>query len=662
MNTATPAWLRGIWSAFVAPPNDPELVYAQFEAFSRQMPILYVTAMANTGALAFTYFHLAPSVLTVVIPGVLCVCCTARLLFWAGAYRRPIAQLEALRQADRSRWLATALGVGFTAWSLSLIRYGDVAAKFHVAFYMAVTVITCISCLMHFRAVALRVTAIGIVPFTIYFCASANPVFIAIALDFVVVVIGMIYILMLNYETFSKLNLSQRELTARQAETQRLSDENSRLASQDALTGLPNRRMFLMNLERVLERARTPGAGCALALVDLDGFKGVNDTYGHGAGDRLLAEVGCRLLSIASEEVFVARLGGDEFGVTFFAGAAGLDAAALGRKLSVLLRGPYLTGDIAADVSGSIGLVTSQSGKTHSSQMLERADFALYRAKETRTGQAIVFSREHETVIDARRRVEQALHRADLAAELWPAFQPIVDNQKCRVIGFEALARWTSPLIGAVGPDIFIKAAERERLIGEITQIMLKKALAAASCWPPELRISFNLSAQDIINPETVSHVCRIIAQSGVAPERISIEITETAALLDFEQATLALAALRKLGVRISLDDFGTGYSSLAHVHRLKPDSIKIDRSFVIDVQTSKTSRDIIRTIVSLCDNLDLGCVVEGVETRGQERLLDQLGCRIMQGYLFARPMQGNAVAAFLKGFGVPALVQAQAG
>ena len=368
--------------------------------------------------------------------------------------------------------------------------------------------------------------------------------------------------------------------------------------------------MFLMTLETVLQRTRGSGPGCALALVDLDGFKHVNDTYGHAAGDRLLAEVGSRLLSLQSGAIFVARLGGDEFGVAALAETPDFDVTALGRRLSLLLKGPYLVGDICANVSGSVGLVTYTGGQTNCRQLLERADFALYTAKETRTGHAVVFSHEHEAEINGRRRLEQALHRANFDAEMWPVFQPIIDSLTGRVIGFEALARWTSPTIGTVAPDIFIKGAERERLVGEITRVMLKKSLHAAAGWPANLGVSFNLSAQDIINPETMGDVCRIIEQGGVAPGRISIEITETAVLLDFVQAVQALKALRQLGVSISLDDFGTGYSSLAHVHQLKPDSIKIDRSFIVDLQSSKTSRDIVRTIVTLCQNLELGCVV----------------------------------------------------
>ena len=661
MKSALPSQLREWWLLFIGQGDDVELACAQLEAVSRQMPILYITIIVNALALAFTHLHSAPFILVVAIPAVLCVSCTARLVFWARSSGRQLPQLDAVRLGRRTNWLATAMGAGFTAWALSLFPYGSVAAQFHVVFFVSVSAIPCIFCLTHFRAAALRVTVIVIVPFTLYLCASGNPVFIAVAVNFVVVSVGMICILMLNYDTFAKLNHSQRELTIRQAETQTLSNENGRLASLDALTGLPNRRMFLMKLEATLDRACKQGRGCALALVDLDGFKGVNDTYGHAAGDRLLTEVGMRLRSIQSEAVFVARLGGDEFGVTLLADGARLDAAALGRTLSALLKGPYLAGDISADVSGSVGVATSGREQTRAGQLLDRADFALYRAKELRTGHAVVFSSEHESVIEARRRLEQALHRADFSAEIWPAYQPIVDSVAGHVTGFEALARWLSPTIGVVAPDVFIKAAERERLIGQITRVMLKKALREAASWPADLRININFSAQDIINPETIEDVCRIIKDSGVAPGRISIEITETAVLLDFEQATLGLKALRELGAQISLDDFGTGYSSLSHVHRLKPDRIKIDRSFVVDVLTNKTSRDLVRTIVTLCQNLDLACVVEGVETRAQERLLVSLGCRLMQGYLFGRPMPRESVLAFLDGFGASPLIHAHA-
>jgi predicted signal transduction protein with EAL and GGDEF domain len=232
-----------------------------------------------------------------------------------------------------------------------------------------------------------------------------------------------------------------------------------------------------------------------------------------------------------------------------------------------------------------------------------------------------------------------------MARDMRLVFQPIHDAAASRTIGFEALARWNSPSRGPVRPDVFIAAAERSDLISRLTEALLPQALAAAAAWPAGLSVSFNLSTRDLASPDVMRRIGALIAGSGVAPSRINFEVTETALMRDFDQAREALLALKRLGVGISLDDFGTGYSSLNYVRRLPIDRIKIDRSFITDIEADGGSRSIVKTVVDLCGNLGLECVVEGVETTVQARILRELGCCVMQGYLFGRPMDGSAAA-----------------
>lgn len=236
------------------------------------------------------------------------------------------------------------------------------------------------------------------------------------------------------------------------------------------------------------------------------------------------------------------------------------------------------------------------------------------------------------------------MRHSNLGNEMWVAFQPIRDIESARTIGYEALARWQSPTLGAIDPAVFIPIAEHAHQIGRLTEILLTKALKTAASWPEPFCISFNLSALDLVSRETMESVRQIVVASGVAPERIEFEVTETAVMRDFDMASEAIARLRQLGMRIALDDFGTGFSSLSHVHRLKPDKIKIDRSFVRDIEVNAASRDIIRTIIDMSRNLGLACVVEGVETEAQLSNLRSLGCHLIQGYLFGRPMNEAAV------------------
>ncbi len=647
---------------FTLPTGDPELLESQARALSRQIPLLYAILTINAVALAWTHAHTAPPALTVIAPALLTCACLVRAVFWLRQTKRSMSGDQAIRRLRMTMRLVPLLGILFTSWALSLYPYGDAYAQCHVAFYMAYTAMGCIFCLMHLRGAALALMMVVLVPFTIYFCIIGNFVLRAIALNLLLVSFVMVLLLLRHYADFADLIVSKRELLERQAETHRLSEENGRLANLDALTGLPNRRRFLAKLDQILQSARQDRTRFALALIDLDRFKTVNDIYGHAAGDRLLAEVGDRLARLASPVVRVARLGGDEFAAILTDDPGDAAIQAFGTELCATLQGPYRLGDSSADTCGSAGLVVYPSGGETAEQLFERADYALYYAKQTRTGQAVLFSDKHETMIRDAVRLEMALRHADLEQEMWLAFQPMVDAASNRTIGFEALARWHSPGLGPMPPDLFIPLAERSGLIGRLTETLLVKALAAAATWPADLRISFNLSAQDVVAPHIVDTVRRIVAQSGVSASRIDLEITETAVMRDFNAASDALAAFRAMGLRLSLDDFGTGYSSLSHVHRLKPEKIKIDRSFVIGIKDDRASRDIVRTIVDLCHTLDMGCVVEGVETEAQMRILKSLGCRVMQGYFFSRPMPGADVLAYLNNEVAEAGLMAAAG
>jgi diguanylate cyclase (GGDEF)-like protein len=535
--------------------------------------------------------------------------------------------------------LVAVLGAAFTAWALSLFPYGDAYAQGHVAFYMSITVIGCIFCLMHLRSAALMLTLIVTVPFTVFFSLTGNPAFVAISMNILLVSVAMIFILFTYYRDFANLIESQKALVVKQVETQQLSDENFRLANLDSLTDLPNRRRFFADLQALLDRSKHTASRFAVGLIDLDGFKPVNDLYGHAAGDKVLIEVGRRLRETCGPSVTLARLGGDEFGLIIDGNLSDADIREFGQSICLALQAPCALPEVTAQVSGSVGFATFPEAGRSEEQLLECADYALYYAKQNVRGSAVIFSGAHETEIRESGRIEHGLRHADLERELSVVFQPIFDVDRDRTIGFEALARWTSPTLGAVPPSIFIKAAERSDLISRLTEVLLRKALDAARSWPKELRVSFNLSVRDIASADAILRIMAIVQGSGVEPHRIDLEVTETAVMRDFEGASDALRTLRRVGVRISLDDFGTGYSSLSYVHRLPLDKIKIDRSFVAEIETEPTCRDIIKSVVDLCRNLKLDCVVEGAETEAQLRILQELGCATIQGYIFGRPM-----------------------
>ena len=335
------------------------------------------------------------------------------------------------------------------------------------------------------------------------------------------------------------------------------------------------------------------------------------------------------------------------------------DLIAFGERICIALSRPFALPAAHVNVSASVGFAVFPVAGTNAEQLYERADYALYYAKHRKRGQPVIFSDEHQLEIRNKGKLEQCLRNADLETELSLHFQPLFDVVRNEPIAFEALARWHSPQLGQVPPNTFIPIAERTDLIHKLSHTLLRKALAAASGWPDHIQISFNLSARDIASPESMAQIERIVIDSGVDPGRIDFEVTESALMSDFDQAMASIGRLRTLGTRISLDDFGTGYSSLSYVHRLPLDKIKIDRSFIIDIETRGSSRDILRTVLDLCRNLNISCVVEGMETAQQAEILRELGCRSMQGYYFARPMAQHDVLEFLAARVPAAMVQA---
>jgi diguanylate cyclase (GGDEF)-like protein len=628
--------------------DNPELTRSQLAALCRQLPLLYFILVVNTLAVCLTFVDRAPAWMSLYVPGVLCVACTGRAVRWWKLRGEDMPHEKVVSLLRRTVWLTVMLGAAFTAWALGLYEYGDDYARAHVAFYMSITVIGCIFCLTHLRPAAILLTVIVVAPWTIFFLASGQPVFVAISINIALVAFAMTIILLINYRDFATLIDSRKLLLKQQSATLALSDENFRLANLDSLTGLPNRRSFFSSLAVLLEKAHEHGERFVVGVIDLDGFKQVNDAYGHTVGDRLLIEAATRLMSQACVHTQIARLGGDEFGVLLDRDVTRDQLDDFGRCLTDALRGTFEIRDVTVSLLGSAGFAMFPDAGTTAQELYERADYAMYYAKRTARGASAIFSTEHETRIRRASIVEQELRLAILHDQLTLAFQPIVDLRTQRVIGFEALARWNNEKLGTVGPDEFIPVAERSDLINRLTENLLNKALATLKTWPSDIFVSFNLSTHDISRKEQTARIENIVRQSGIDASRIEFEVTETAVMPDFEQARESLVRLRTLGARVALDDFGSGQSSLSYVHRLPLDKIKIDRGFIGGIESDKACRDIVRTVVGMCRRLAVACTVEGVETAAQRDAVMNLGCGSAQGYLFGKPKSARDAAAYL--------------
>jgi diguanylate cyclase (GGDEF)-like protein len=431
----------------------------------------------------------------------------------------------------------------------------------------------------------------------------------------------------------------------------RLVDRLRHEALHDNLTDLPNRVLFQQRLADLLARQRPTDPHIAVMLIDLDRFKEINDTLGHATGDLLLQEVAGRLRRAVADRVTVARLGGDEFALLDPAQSGPEEAVALAKTLREELHRPFAYEDLELEVSATIGVAVAPGNGRDASTLLRRADVAMYAAKNTAAGVAaygenldehsprkLALVGELRTVID------------DDGLELH--YQPKVEMATGRVIGVEALVRWPHPVEGLVPPDEFVPIAERTGLIGPMTDFVLRTALAQCRRWDEaghDLSVAVNLSARSLLDADLVDDIARALSVSGVDASKLVLEITETSVMSDAEYAMHVLNRLSAMGLTLAIDDFGTGYSSLSYLKRLPVDEVKIDKSFVLNMQQDDNDAVIVRSIIDLARNLGLRVVAEGVETESTWDALHDMGCDIAQGYVISRPLPADQLSAWLE-------------
>jgi diguanylate cyclase (GGDEF)-like protein len=422
-----------------------------------------------------------------------------------------------------------------------------------------------------------------------------------------------------------------------------------RLAHHDALTGLANRLQFNTALAERYASRRAEDAAFALLTLDLDRFKMVNDTLGHGMGDELLRRVAQRLQRVMREGDLVARLGGDEFAI-LKSGATDLGAIqpVAERVIDILTR-PFLIDGHILNVGTSIGIALAPNDGANPEQLMRNADLALYGAKEDGRGGYRMFEDGMNARMQARRTLELDLRRAIARQEFELHYQPQVDAQSGRYDGAEALIRWHHPERGLVSPAQFIPLAEETGLINAIGEWVLRTACAEARSWPDHLTVAVNLSPVQFRDARLVAMIRGILAETGLPGSRLEIEITEGTLMQDEEHTFAVLGELRADGIRISMDDFGTGYSSLSTLHRFPFDKIKIDQSFVRRVPHDRDSAAIVRAIATLGASLGIKTTAEGVETDRQARFIAEEGCDQIQGYLVSRPVPAARIAVLFR-------------
>ena len=415
------------------------------------------------------------------------------------------------------------------------------------------------------------------------------------------------------------------------------------MAHHDALTGLANRALLNQRLESALDRVTAPEM-LAVHHLDLDQFKAVNDTFGHAAGDKLLKIVAERLRALVRDSDTNARMGGDEFVIVQVPIAEAAEATLLAQRIIAAISEPFDLDGHRAVIGTSVGIATNPGEAPSPDKLLRNADLALYRAKDHGRGTFRFFEPAMDLQVQTRRVMEQDLRRALPAGEFELYYQPVVDLASNEISGFEALIRWNHPKHGLVAPAAFIPLAEEIGFIIPMGEWVIRQACATAARWPGELRVAVNISAAQFRNSGLLQVIIGALSASGLPPTRLEIEITETVLLQNRETTLAALHQLRALGIRIAMDDFGTGYSSLTYLQSFPFDKIKIDRSFVKDIDRNTGSLNIVRAVAALASGLGMTATAEGVETHGQLAQIVAAGCNEMQGYLFSQPLPAGEI------------------
>jgi diguanylate cyclase (GGDEF)-like protein len=430
--------------------------------------------------------------------------------------------------------------------------------------------------------------------------------------------------------------------------------ENDRLARYDRLTELPNRTLFIESTSATLDSERSQGRAVAVLLLDLDGFKEVNDTLGYVTGDAVLREIGRRLRAQLGEQTLLARLGGDEYAIMHPCpgGAEGIaDALALAAVVQSALEAPVEIDGIALNADASIGIALAPQHAQDLDSLLQHADVALDRAKSHHS-RLELYAPEYDHFDAARLvllgQVRPALERGEFILH----YQPKADLSSGRVSGVEALLRWQHPQRGLIPPLQFIPLIEQTALVGPITLHVIDSALQQLARWRSsgiELDMSVNLSARNLLDPGLPGQIRALLTRHGVPPLRLTVEVTESATMSDPDRAVQVLVALRELGVGVSIDDFGSGHASIAYLTRLPASELKIDRSFVTKMCESPREQAIVRSTIDLARHLELRVVAEGIETRAVWDRLSELGCDTAQGYLLSRPLPADELSVWLR-------------
>ena len=646
MRTQLSALMRKYVEADLTTSSGRALIEERYWSLRRQVPIVYVLGFVNLSAMELASAGSLNIGLN--LPTFIVGCGILRLIQWFGRGRSVSHELMVARM-HQTVWFALLVCLAVCARCLQLLQVGDTVSHMAVMLFGGLTAIGVAYGLTALPAAGRIPLLLIIAPISVVALWSHDPRFTGAAFGLVAVAALTMRLLAAHSRHFTDVISSRSVIAREQQRVEQAHHEAVLAATTDFLTGLPNRRAFVAALEAAFG---DPGkaAPFAVATLDLDRFKTVNDTFGHCVGDLLLKEVAQRLLRSVGGRGFVARLGGDEFGILLFGVSQPRETESLGQAIIDSVNGPTLLDGRQLSIFACCGLALSSRNTDNSpSRIMADADVALYQAKANPGRGLALFERRMEAPRRRRTNIERALLSPNVSKDFDVAFQPIFDLKSGGVIAHEALARWSDAHLGSVPPAEFVPIAEHLNLIEQINDVLMEKAFAATRSWAQEVKLAFNLSAIQICSRGSAKRLLTALAAAGLKASRLQVEVTETALLVDFERARANLQELRQAGATIVLDDFGAGYASIGYLRELRFDQIKLDGGLVTAAQHSTDGKRLLRAVISLCEILGVSTVAEHVESEELLRIVSELGCSGGQGYWLMPPVAAGDLGTVAK-------------
>lgn len=609
-----------------------ELAREQFLALSKQVSIMYSVIILNSFFLAFSVWSDVGAVNAFAFP--VFITPVMGMRYWIWRKRAKVIEsfhIDAVRKALRGNIIAAFL-IAFLigCWTVNMMWSMTPQYFAYVPLFTILSMITCAYCLASLPAATYAVVITGTTYIALAMYMTGDIMMMVMSGNIMIITGFVIYMVANQFGQFRKLVESRSQIVAQRAYA-------TRLAHHDQLTDMPNRRAFLNALHA--HKSEGNDGSVAVVMIDLNGFKPINDTYGHAAGDKLLINAGRCLTKVVGSAGIVARLGGDEFAVLIIKPTGSQWIHDCVRSMLYEMNKPIIIDGHEIRLGAAFGVCHVPQMPTEAIELMQHADIALYDAKNNKTSAISFFEGSMEERVSRRTRIEQALSDSLQMADISLHFQPIFALRDGAHTGFEALARWEHPDLGTISPTEFVSAAERCGLATKLTIHLFHQALKTACQWPQNVRLSFNLSGSGLGTSNLDKIIPDILKEMDFCPSRLSVEVTETALLSNPEIAQEMLGKLRDIGVRIVLDDFGAGYASIGYLREMQFDGIKLDGSLIKDITTDEKSRNLLIGVLHLCQSINAEVTAEMVENAEQLALLRSLPITFVQGYLMGIPV-----------------------